>query len=989
MLSIHQLAELAQQARDAASSFFLGRKGRLRRVFVHVEPVVRGGVEVDLRALPDLLAALLPLREINEALLARVQALAGVRVKPGWNAFAPGALDDLDDAVRRAEAGGRAVAPEHPASAPRRAWLDAGAGWEWGGRTQQLVEELFTATGAHPDDVADWAGGSLVDAWVAGRDGRDLDDPQLLGLRRWAAFAQAIEPLRADLGEARRELRDGRVPADEAVQALDRGLAAASATERATDSGLDGFDPVSHERTIARFLGSATAVRDLMVAELPRQVVRARPFRADTATGRVGALQRELGRQRGGLGVRALMQQYGDLITQVMPCVLVSPDSLSRFFPAKAGLFDLVVFDEASQIRVADAVGAMGRARSVVVVGDSKQMPPTSFAEVTGESVIDTQLSSQAPGLGADDEAAFDASVLAVDDEESILTECVQARVPRHWLSWHYRSQDESLIAFSNRHYYEDRLASFPGPRSGNDSTATGFGLSLVRVDGTFLRSGKGRQLRTNPVEADALVAEIRRRFDTSPDAAPSIGVVTFNAPQRLLVESLLRDAGDDRLVEALDDPDGLFVKNLENVQGDERDTILFSTAFSVNDKGVLPLNFGPLNLVGGERRLNVAVTRARRQVVVFSSFDPHQLRADETTSVGIKHLRAYLDLAAGSLEDGGGRVGAPPVVDRHRDEVAARLRAAGLVVRTDVGLSDFRIELTLAAPGEPERPLVAVLLDGPGWARRRTVGDRDGLPVEVLSRMLRWPAVERVWLPAWLRDPDAVVAELVARVEAVRSGQDTGDLPDVHVEGLPMTKQTPDPEPPADARPEPGVPGAEPFVAWAPETIRARHTLDSLPSPAATRRVWDVATQVVDTEGPVLESRLVKLVASAFDLTRVAAARAEAIRACLPTDGRDENGFYWPPSRPRGGWTGFRPPSAGAPRPLEEVSLEEIGNAMVGLCRAGMGMSREELVRETVTLFGGKRVTPAIRSRADEALGHALAAVRLVDVGQVVHAAG
>ena len=171
-----------------------------------------------------------------------------------------------------------------------------------------------------------------------------------------------------------------------------------------------------------------------------------------------------------------------------------------------------------------------------------------------------------------------------MEDEESILTECVQARVPRQWLSWHYRSQDESLIAFSNGQYYDDRLSSFPAPVHGPASAAPdGHGVSLVRVDGTFLRSGAGKLLRTNPVEAEAIVAEIRRRFARSPDEPPSLGVVTFNAQQRTLIETLLRDAGDERLVEALDrtDGEGLFVKNLENVQGDERDVILFSTAFS------------------------------------------------------------------------------------------------------------------------------------------------------------------------------------------------------------------------------------------------------------------------------------------------------------------------------------------------------------------------------------------------------------------------
>src|SRR6185312_5199732 len=347
-------------------------------------------------------------------------------------------------------------------------------------------------------------------------------------------------------------------------------------------------------------------------------IVESRSFDTHGALGQIGELRRELVKQRRGLPVRGLLGRYGDLITTIMPCVLVSPDSLARFFAPRADLFDLVVFDEASQIRVADAIGAMGRARSVVVVGDSRQMPPTSFAE---------------PGWDDDLGAATD-DALAVPDEESILGECVQAGVPQQWLSWHYRSQDESLIAFSNRHYYEDRLSSFPAPISGPaDPGPAGHGISLVRVDGEFQRSAAGKLLRTNPVEAIAVVTEIRRRFAEQLDRLPSIGVVTFNAQQRNHIEALLRDLGDERITEALDrtDGEGLFVKNLENVQGDERDAIFFSTAFSPDARGRLPLNFGPLNRTGGERRLNVAITRARRQVLVFCSFDPAQLRAEET----------------------------------------------------------------------------------------------------------------------------------------------------------------------------------------------------------------------------------------------------------------------------------------------------------------------------------------------------------------------
>jgi superfamily I DNA and/or RNA helicase len=450
------------------------------------------------------------------------------------------------------------------------------------------------------------------------------------------------------------------------------------------------------------------------------------------------------------------MHEFGDLITDILPCMLMSPESVARFFPAQADLFDIVVFDEASQVRVSDAVGAMGRARSVVVVGDSKQMPPTSFAE-------------SAIGAGDDEGDTLE----FVRDEESILSECVQAQVPSKWLSWHYRSQDESLIAFSNRAYYRDRLSSFPAPHHGASTEAptdsAGYGVSLRLVDGQFLRSGTGKKLRTNPVEAAAIVAEIVARFAADPEGVPSIGVITFNVQQRALIEGSLRDSGDDRIVHALEsDGDGLFVKNLENVQGDERDTILFSTAFSADASGRLPLNFGPLNLPGGERRLNVAITRARRQVIVFSSFAPADLRAEETISAGVKDLRAYLDLAAGGSDGLASPLRQSGALDRHREEIAEALRERGFAVHTDVGLSDFRVDLSVATTGAPEHPVMAVLLDGPTWAARRTVSDRDGLPVEVLSRLMGWPAVERVWMPEWLADAGAVLDRLAEQLDAL-----------------------------------------------------------------------------------------------------------------------------------------------------------------------------------------------------------------------------
>src|SRR5918994_938959 len=359
---------------------------------------------------------------------------------------------------------------------------------------------------ARPDALATWAGDDgFVLRWSMTRPERGADSSVLMSLRRWVTFLDTLEPLRyAGLFDARTLLVTGAVAADDAVRAFDRGLAIAWVAERLDATGLDMFDAGAHEKAIRRFTSASRAVREHLTAALPAAVLGARPFDAASGSGQVGALQRELAKQRRGLGVRSLLAQYGELITQVMPCVLVSPDSVARFFPAAARQFDLVVFDEASQIRVADAVGALGRATAAVVVGDSKQMPPTSFAE---------------PSSVSDD--AADLAETAVEDEESILSECVQARVPRQWLSWHYRRQGASLIAFSNAQYYGNRLSSFPAPTHGRPSSEPdGRGVSLVRVPGTFHRSGAGRLLRTNPIEAKAIVAEIRRRFDLARDAA-------------------------------------------------------------------------------------------------------------------------------------------------------------------------------------------------------------------------------------------------------------------------------------------------------------------------------------------------------------------------------------------------------------------------------------------------------------------------------------
>ena len=987
------LAEIYVAAQTAAASSWWGRRRRLIAVRDHLEPYLRPEATVRPKDVPAVVENLWRVQTAVQAIASRAGSISGLAVPEGWNPFLDGEL--LARQVQWLRQAGAAVDGSTTFHVQLRKLIVAGlpsgpAAAAAVTRLRDAVTQLIAAGRTSSDQLAAWAGDDgIVFRWSMTRPERGVDS--LMSLRRWVTFLDTLEPLRfAGLFDARALLLTGAIKADDAVRALDHGLATASVTERLDAAGLDMFDAGAHEKAIRRFTRASRSVREHLTTALPAKVLSTRPFDAASGSGQVGALQRELAKQRRGLGVRQLLAQYGELITQVMPCVLVSPDSVARFFPAVSGLFDLVVFDEASQIRVADAVGALGRARAAVVVGDSKQMPPTSFAE---------------PSSVSDD--AADLAETAVEDEESILSECVQARVPRQWLSWHYRSQDESLIAFSNAQYYGNRLSSFPAPTHGRPSSEPdGRGVSLVRVPGTFHRSGAGRLLRTNPIEAKAIVAEIRRRFDAVPkwdgiDAVPSIGVVTFNAQQRAYIEALLRDADDERLAQALDraDGEGLFVKNLENVQGDERDVVFFSTGFSPNAAGDLPLNFGPLNRVGGERRLNVAVTRARRQVVVFSSFDPEQLRAEETSSVGIKHLRAYLDMAAQGTDVLPRDARAATVVDRHREQIAAALRDRGLVVRTDVGLSEFKVDLAVARADDPETPLMAVLLDGPAWARRGTVGDRDGLPVDVLGDMLRWPIVERVWLPSWLAAPGAVVDRLVEAVEAMPSTPVAPviQLPTAAQESFKgvaalrssVTASVAVPAAPARPAPEaaparkPSGPaamdGETPFVPWLPKPAGEKSLLDELPASKAARPVRRVLAAGIKAEGPIHVDRLAKLTVNAFGLNRASEGRKNTLLSLLPPSAVVGD-HLWPEGVSPDTYTGFRRQTASTDRPIDHVAPEEIGNAMAALCRASAGMMAEELLTQTAAIFGYKRRTPAITPPLEAALKLALQRGRLVE---------
>lgn len=970
-------------ATEADESGFFGRKKRRRAVLEQLTSALAVDAStVKLKTLSKLTADAEATHRAVTELRHRVAALPVPVFDGSWNPLVADDAARLTATVAAVRRVGNILSekPTDPRIAAMRTFYTDTEQGTLQLPLQRLAsawEQLGTITGTSETQQRIWAGeGSFLEQWWVTRADRKVETPA--SIERWVDLVTHVEPLRhIGMDSVRVDVLKGAVPAEDAMLAFEHGAANASVKERLEASALGDFDVAAHNKTVQRFATSASAIRTELHRSIPAALLENRKFDAAAESGQVGGLRRQLDRKRGGMSVRTLMENYGELITQILPCTLMSPDSVARFFPARPDIFDIVVFDEASQIRVADAIGAMGRAKSVVVVGDSKQMPPTSFAETNATF---------------DEDEDYNPDVVL--DEESILTECVQALVPQQWLSWHYRSQDEALIAFSNAHYYGGQLASFPAPHAGDH----GHGISLARVDGHFERSGKGKTLRTNRVEAERIVEDIRQRFAASPERAPSLGVITFNAPQRDLIENLLRDAGNERLVQALDEPDGLFVKNLENVQGDERDTILFSVAFSKKDNGVLPLNFGPLSRPGGERRLNVAVTRARCEVVLYASFDPGDLRAEETTQIGTKHLKAYLEMAARGVEtitEGGRR---QPVIDRHRDDIAEALRREGFVVATDVGLSDFRVDLAISDPDEPDQPLVAVLLDGIGWSRRKTVADRDGLPVDVLGNLMRWPGVERVWMPEWLHHRDETVARLRTAVGDAKQRLAEPvvepaapvvvkpvDAPE-SAQSIPSLRSATAPAAPPKRKQHPNI---RVFTGWAPRVAGEKSSLDELGNAWMKDQVTRVIREIVDAEAPIHRDRLAKLVAGAFGLGRVNDDRRRAIQRIVPAEYRrkDDAEFYWPVDVDPASWKLLRQPKSGVTRVLDEISLIEIGNAMVIAAEQAGGVEREEINRQALTLLGGKRVTQAIGARLEAALQRALdvGVLKLSPAGVVV----
>ena len=577
---------------------------------------------------------------------------------------------------------------------------------------------------------------------------RAADSPRL---DEWTRFAN-VEQEAASFGltEVLEEVKLGDIPPAEAADAFRaRFFRLWLDAVYQQSPALGAFVAENHDRLIGRFIDNDTLiiraaperVRSRLLLNPTRPVVR----EGAPDGSELGILLREVNKKHRHIPLRRLFSQIPSILQRLKPCLMMSPLAVSTYLDTPELEFDLVIFDEASQVRPHEAVCSIYRGRQVVVVGDPRQLPPTDFFMRTGE--------------GASNDADEDTGGSSAF--ESLLDICLSLGLPRKALRWHYRSRREALIAFSNRYFYEGQLITFPSAAEASGAAVT---LRII-PDGRF-HDG------VNAIEAREVARMALDHARKSPQK--SLGVIAFSQRQqeRILDElEILRleTPGFEAFFgQAREEP--FFVKNLENVQGDERDVIILSIGYGPDESGTIPMRFGPLNRTGGERRLNVAITRARLAMAVVSSMTAADVDLSRTGSEGAKLLKAFLDFAER------GPASLPPIASSSivmadsafERAVGDELVRRGLSIERRVGFGGYIVDMAVIDPERGGQYVLGVECDGATYRAGVTARDRDRLRRTVLEG-LGWHLV-RIWSTDWVRDREKQVRRIFAALEAIRN---------------------------------------------------------------------------------------------------------------------------------------------------------------------------------------------------------------------------
>lgn len=808
---------------------------------------------------------------------------------------------------------------------------------------------------------------------------------QLSQAREWKSWVTAREKIREVpwLNDWLERATEMGCPSHAIVDAFDGAFFEQWVDEEVdSESCLSEFLRQRHEDRITQFHRLDEEYRFLA-----NQVVRARiaskipelyaPSRA-TNDSETGILIRELQKRARHMPVRKLLEQIPNLLRLLKPCLLMSPLSVAQYLSANREPFDLIIFDEASQITPWDSLGALARGRTAVIVGDPKQLPPTAFFQ-----------------RGTEGEE-WEENI----DMESILDECLASRIPTMSLGWHYRSRHESLITFSNVQYYGNQLLTFP-------SAARDQAVHHIHVpDGTY---DKGRT-RTNQKEAERVVEEIVTRLQDPERQSQSLGVVTFSSTQQSLIEELLdkERAAKPELEPWFSDAvcEPVFVKNLESVQGDERDVILFSIGYGPDKDGNVSMNFGPLNRQGGQRRLNVAITRAREEVLVVSTLLPEDIDLSRTSAPGVSDLRYFLEyarrgtsaLSTAAIQGGNSNFGSPL-----EQQVAHRLEEKGYQVQTHVGCSGYRIDLGVAHPDHPDAYLIGIEFDGASYSAAANARDRDNLRQAVLEG-LGW-SLMRVWSTDWWRDPEAEFQRILDRIEEAKQNFVLERVP-THTNELPSKEDGEEGDTTGSDGESKGVeetaqsegedaeekdsklsllgPWDVPILTGKPDypVYRAHRFTDPMrPSElfyagAEKQNVYSAMKRVFDAEAPISDSLLAARVRAQWGLKSTGRRILEYVRTLTrylnAVEKREgETIFYWPPGRNPDQCTTFRVAGKDVidQRRIEDVPLEEIAAAAHEVLTVQVSLDKEGLVSETARILGYKRVGTKVNQRIQKGI--------------------
>ena len=516
---------------------------------------------------------------------------------------------------------------------------------------------------------------------------------------------------------------------------------------------LAQFSPDLQTERIERFTQLDRALIEKNRLRLAAKLSSSRPTLSAGASpdSEAGILLGQFNRQRGHMPIRKIMARCGNVIKKITPCFMMSPLSVAQFLVPTGFGFDVVIFDEASQVRPQEALGALIRSEQAIVIGDTQQLPPTSFFDQVVEDTM----------IEADDQ-----DVPMVGEMESILHQCRRSFTTKR-LTWHYRSQHESLIAVSNREFYNNELRIYPS----SIAKAPNLGLELRRLSDTTYDRGRSG---VNRGEARAVADAVVKHYGATPQRSLGVGTFSVKQQQAILEEVELRrrdrpdlDAYFDR-----DYPERFFVKNLETIQGDERDVIYVSVGYGFDAARRFSQHFGPVNFQGGERRLNVLFTRARKHCVLFSNFGGEQIAVDEGSPFGVRALKAFLEYAdTHELPEDG-----HPLFDAEspfEDSVAEALRAEGHEVVHQVGCAGFRVDLAIRDPKAPGRYLIGIECDGRKYHSSPVARDRDRLRQQILeSRDWR---IHRVWSTDWYRSRAQAERRLLVTVADAHASSNLG----------------------------------------------------------------------------------------------------------------------------------------------------------------------------------------------------------------------